>query len=168
MTDADVQILLDAYPRIYFACHRRHVRDPKSGKALSAHQASILDHLDSVEPTSLNALAAHMGVTASTMSIAIERLVRQRYVIRTRDPQDGRRVHLRLTEGGERIKQASSVLDPSRVRALLRHLSPAERADGLRGLEILARAAGQAMQASRTASRRSRSSTSADGARRSA
>lgn len=168
MIDADVQTLLDAYPRIYFACHRRHVRDPKSGKALSAHQASILDHLDSVEPTSLNALAAHMGVTASTMSLAIDRLVRQRYVIRTRDPEDGRRVHLRLTEGGERIKQASSVLDPSRVRALLRHLSPVEREDGLRGLQILARAAGQAMHASRASSRRAKPSTSTDGSRRSA
>jgi DNA-binding MarR family transcriptional regulator len=162
MLDADVRELLDAYPRIYFACHRRHVRDPKSGKELSAHQASILDHLDSVEPTSLNALAAHMGVTPSTMSIAIDRLARARYVVRARDPLDGRRVQLRLTENGERIKQASSVLDPARVRDLLRHLSPAERRDGLRGLALLARAAGRSMQARRTASpRRPDTSTSA-------
>ncbi|HJR43520.1 MAG TPA: MarR family winged helix-turn-helix transcriptional regulator [Gemmatimonadaceae bacterium] len=169
MLDADVRALLDAYPRIYFACHRRHVRDPKSGKALSAHQASILDHLDSVEPTSLNGLAAHMGVTPSTMSIAIDRLVRRRYVERARDPQDGRRVHLRLTENGERIKQASSVLDPARVRDLLRHLSPAERNDGLRGLALLARAAGQSMEARRgTSPRRSDASPSTHGSRRSA
>jgi DNA-binding MarR family transcriptional regulator len=107
-----------------------------------------------------------MGVTASTMSLAIERLVRQRYVLRARDPRDGRRVHLRLTEAGGRIKQASSVLDPARVRALLRHLSPAERADGLRGLSLLARAAGAAMQASRASTKRARPST--DGSRRSA
>jgi DNA-binding MarR family transcriptional regulator len=159
MLDADVRTLLDAYPRIYFACHRRHVRDPKSGAVLSAHQASILDHLDTIDPTTLSELAAHMGVTASTMSIAIDRLERQGYAVRARDAGDGRRVNLRLTEAGARIKQAQSVLDPEHVRALLRQLSPAERADGLRGLTILARAAGAAMQA-RARARRSPSTSS--------
>ena len=62
---------IDLYARIYFACHTRHVHDPDSGTKVSARQASILSHLDSVEPTAVSALAAHMGVTVSTMSIAI-------------------------------------------------------------------------------------------------
>lgn len=159
MLDTDVQALLEAYPRIYFACHRRHVRDPKSGRLLSAHQASILDHLDTVDPTSLTSLAAHMGVTPSTMSLAIDRLERQRYVVRTRDPHDGRRVHLRLTESGARIKQESSVLDPDRVHAMLRLLPAEVRREGLRGLEILAGAASAAMDPSRRKARRSTSSS---------
>ncbi len=163
MLDADTRALLDAYPKIYFACHRRHVRDPKTARVLSAHQASILDHLDTVEPTSLTELAAHMGVTPSTMSIAIDRLERHGYVLRARDPGDGRRVHLRLTEAGARIKQAQSVLDPQRVRWLLRQLSPSERADGLRGLALLARAAGAAMEAR---ARQRRAPSPSPGARR--
>jgi hypothetical protein len=58
------------YPRIYFACHSRHVRDPESRRLLSRHQASILDHLDEIEPTTLNELARHMGVTTANTSIA--------------------------------------------------------------------------------------------------
>ena len=50
------------YPRIYFACHTRHVRDPESHRLLSRHQASILDHLDEIDPTTVNGLAGHMGV----------------------------------------------------------------------------------------------------------
>ena len=42
-----------ATPRIYFACHRRHVRDDESGTHVSARQVSILDHLDSETPTIL-------------------------------------------------------------------------------------------------------------------
>ena len=64
------------YSQIYFACHTRHVHDPESGTRVSARQASILSHLDSVEPTPLSQLASHMGVTVSTMSIAVDRLVR--------------------------------------------------------------------------------------------
>jgi DNA-binding MarR family transcriptional regulator len=152
----EIQSLLDAYPRIYFACHTRHVRDLRTETVLSANQASILDHLDEVEPTSLNELAAHMGVTPSTMSIAIERLVRQGYVTRLRDESDRRRVRLRLTPDGTRIKSEKSVLDPTRVNAVLARLSPSERADALRGLELLAKASSIEMHAAAMAKRKDR------------
>ena len=138
---ADVRTLLDAYPRIYFACHRRHVRDPERDRVLSAHQASILDHLDAVEPTSLNDLAAHMGVTPSTMSIAIDRLQRTGYVVRERDTQDRRRLQLRLTDDGVRIRGANSVLDPELVAQMLDELPATDRREALAGLSLLARAA---------------------------
>ena len=141
MANRDVQRLLDAYPRIFFACHRRHVHDRESSNTLSAHQASILDHLDTVEPMSLNDLAAHMGVTASTMSLAVDRLERAGYVVRERSTVDRRRLHLRLTDAGDRVKEASSVLEPDLVATLLRQLSAADRRDALRGLELLAHAA---------------------------
>lgn len=137
--------LMEAYPRIFFACHARHRRDPKSRRRISAHQGSILDHLDAVEPTSMNGLARHMGVTASTMSLAVDRLQRLGYVTRARDAGDRRRVHLRLTAAGVRVKKAQSVLEPDRVRGMLSKLSPADRAAGIRGLELLARAAEQYM-----------------------
>src|SRR5919206_379549 len=115
--------LLAHYPRIYLACHRRHVRDAQTGALLSAHQASILDHLDAVEATTLTELAEHMGVTPGTMSVAVDRLVRAGYVTRAVDSADRRRVQLRLSEAGVRIKSASSVLDPDLVRALLARLT---------------------------------------------
>ena len=141
MANRDVQRLLAAYPRIFFACHRRHVRDPQTGETLSAHQANILDHLDTVESMSLNDLAAHMGVTSSTMSLAVDRLERAGYVVRERSTADRRRLQLRLTDAGDRIKDASSVLEPDLVATLLRQLSAADRRDALRGLELLAEAA---------------------------
>ena len=138
---ADVGTLLRDYPRIFFACHRQHVRDEATSRVLSAHQASILDHLDDVEPTDLTRLASHMGVTLSTMSLAVDRLTRGGYVLRTRDAKDARRVQLRLTRDGVRIKRAQSVLEPDLVALLLDELEPAERDDALRGLAALARAA---------------------------
>lgn len=144
--DRDVRALLDAYPRIYFACHTRHVRDPATGADVSAHQASILDHLDEVDPMSMTDLAGHMGVTVATMSLAIDRLERRRYVRRDRDPRDGRRVLLRITPAGVRLRDANSVLDPVRVEQVLAHLSPADRERALKGLQLLAHASERHMR----------------------
>ena len=143
MRDDDAKRLLRDYPRIFFACHARHVRDPKTRRLLSAHQASILDHLDETETVSLMGLAKHMGVTPSTMSLSIERLVRRGYVLRERSSGDRRRLELRLSPAGERIKEASSVLEPARIRALLARMPPSQREPALDGLGLLARAADQ-------------------------
>lgn len=141
MSRAEVETVLRCYPRIYFACHRRHVRDAQSHAVLSAHQASVLDHLDEIDGTSLLTLAQHMGVTASTMSLTVDRLERGGYVRRERSPNDGRRVDLRLTPAGANIKKQQKVLEPDLIEAMLGHLDPVRRAEALRGLELLAEAA---------------------------
>ncbi len=141
--DEAARQVMALYPRIYFACHTRHVRDPQSARVLSRHQASILDHLDEIDPITLNDLARHMGVTAATMSLAIDRLERKGYVARLRDAADRRRVHVRLTPPGVRVRDASSVLDPPRVEALVARLTDDEREVAIRGLALLAGAAGK-------------------------
>jgi len=140
-----VRQVMENYPRIYFACHTRHVKDPKTRRQVSAHQASILDHLDEKEPTALVELARHMGVTVSTMSLNVERLVRRGYVRRTRSAEDRRRLRLLLTASGLRLREASTVLEPSRVDAMLNELEAGERGQALKGLALLADAADRGM-----------------------
>ncbi|HEY1495499.1 MAG TPA: MarR family winged helix-turn-helix transcriptional regulator [Candidatus Solibacter sp.] len=150
MSQPDVETVLRCYPQIYFACHKRHVRDPQTQEVLSGHQASVLDHLDDVHPTPLFDLARHMGVTASTMSLTMDRLVRGGYVIRERSTQDRRRLDLRLTPAGLRIKKQQKVLEPELVASMLSHLEERKRKQALRGLELLAEAS-RAMIAERGA-----------------
>jgi DNA-binding MarR family transcriptional regulator len=138
---AALTAVMTLYPRIYFACHTRHVRDPQTQRLLSRHQASILDHLDEIEPTTVMDLAAHMGVTAATMSLSIDRLERKGYVVRLKDAKDRRRVHVRLTTAGVRVREASSVLDASLVEALVSRLNDEERTRAIEGLGLLADAA---------------------------
>ena len=144
--ESAAQQVMNLYPRIYFACHTRHVRDPQSSRLLSRHQASVLDHLDEVDPITLNGLARHMGVTSGTMSLTIDRLERKGYVVRLRDVADRRRVHVRLTSAGVRVREASSVLDPPLVEAMVARLSDEERDAAIRGLSLLATAAQRQME----------------------
>ncbi len=81
------------------------------------------------------------------MSLAIDRLERKGYVVRLRDAKDRRRVHVRLTTAGVRIKEASSVLDPARVEALVSRLSDKDRQRAIEGLALLAQAGEEAMRA---------------------
>jgi DNA-binding MarR family transcriptional regulator len=137
----DVETVLAAYPKIYFACHTRHVFDPKTRETISAHQAGILGHLDTEEPLKLTALAEHMGVTLATMSLGVKRLVERGFVRQERNPDDRRCVQLRLTGAGAHLKEANSVLDPERVARLLARLSPGEQRAALYGLSLLAHSA---------------------------
>jgi DNA-binding MarR family transcriptional regulator len=142
-----VETVLRCYPQIYFACHRRHVRDESTQCAVSAHQASVLDHLDDVEATSLLELAKHMGVTPSTMSLTVDRLERSGYVTRSRSETDRRSVELRLTPSGVRIKRQQKVLEPELIAAMLARLDSVRRRDALHGLQLLAEASAEMIRA---------------------
>ena len=139
-----IAAVLRDYSKIYFACHRQHTRDPQNGQLVSERQVQILDHLDEFAALSLTALADHMGVTAGTMSVAVDRLVKNGYVSRAIDGDDRRRVLLRLSRAGAQLCEAHSVLDPALIGAMLAQLPIDDRAQALDGLALLARAANNA------------------------
>jgi DNA-binding MarR family transcriptional regulator len=141
MVDSNVERLLAAYPAIFVACHRDHMRTDEAGNPLTEKQASVLDHLDATRPTTLTRLAEHMGVSRSTMSIMVTRLVRAGYVAR-KPGTDRRSIGLTLTAAGKRIQEENTVLNRKLVGQMFRLMDTAEAARALAGLESLARAAG--------------------------
>jgi DNA-binding MarR family transcriptional regulator len=142
---AGMNRVLQSYPKIYLACHTRHIRDDESGNALSPHLASILDHISGDTPPSISELARHLDVTESTMSIQVTKLERAGYVRRIPDQRDQRRVCVRLTAHGTRVKQQNTVLDPDLVREMISLLKPGEAEAALHGLELMAGAAERLM-----------------------
>jgi DNA-binding MarR family transcriptional regulator len=157
--DAQVDAVLAAYPTLHAAWRRRSVQDHGTSRRLSNHQAGILEHLDLTTSIATGELARRLGVTPATISIQLARLVRLRVVTREKDDADGRRVLLRLTEAGARIRSQRSLLDPGRVRAALALLDGEAREAAVAGLRTLAGAAGSLPENSnprRSTSRRSR------------
>lgn len=141
MVNTNVERLLAAYPAIYLACHHDHMRTDEAGNPVTEKQASALDHLDAVRPTTLTKLAEHMGVGRSTMSTTVARLVRAGYVERKTGAQDRRMVGLTLTAAGKRIQEENTVLNRQLVGEMFKQLEPAEAERALAGLESLAQAA---------------------------
>lgn len=139
MVDPRIRRLLDAYPAIFLACHRQHVREDEAGKAVTERQASVLNHLHATRPTTLSKLAEHMGVGRSTMSITVARLVRGGYISSNRDKNDARCIGLTLTPTGVRVKDQNTVLEPELVRAMFRSMPARELETALQGIECLAK-----------------------------
>lgn len=146
MRSEDVFEVQRLFPQIYLACHVDHVRAASTAWDLSSHDATILVHLDRENAISPRALAAHLSVAASTLSGAIARLSRLGYLTSKPLPSDKRQRELRLTARGAQAIASTSVLDEKRVGQLLDQLDPPERAEAVRGLQLLARAARQMKQ----------------------
>ena len=92
-------------------------------------------------PTMVGELANHLGVTASTMSLNLTRLEKAGYISRERDPADRRVMNVLLTESGERLRSAQTMLDPERVHRLLHEMDLETRRNALHGLMLLSDAA---------------------------
>jgi DNA-binding MarR family transcriptional regulator len=135
---SDVDAVLSALPRILFAC-RAPARISTGG--VSAHQAHILDQLDAADPAMVGELAESLGVTASTMSLNLKRLREAGLVTCERDPEDRRVMNVRLTEAGERARDAARLLDAARVEEMLQGLWPEDRRRAVEALATLAEAA---------------------------
>ncbi|WP_415909175.1 MarR family winged helix-turn-helix transcriptional regulator [Oleiharenicola sp. Vm1] len=141
MTAPLVRAVQRAYPQIYLACHVDHVRTRSNRHHLSAHDSTLLVHLDEQRGTLAGDLARHLGVAASTLSASLARLERLGHLTRTPARRDRRRIELRLTPQGAEAMADTSVLDRRRVAAVLGQLSPREQRRAVAGLALLARAA---------------------------
>jgi DNA-binding MarR family transcriptional regulator len=139
MLDSRIGRLLDAYPAIFLACHRQHLREDGAGAAITEHQASVLHHLHATRPTTLSKLAEHMGVGRSTMSITVARLARAGYIASTRDKIDKRCIALTLRPAGVKVKEENTVLDAELVKAMFRRMPAAEAETALKGIECMAK-----------------------------
>jgi len=141
MNDDDVYEVQRLYPQIYIACHTDHVRAVSTKWRISSQDAAILVHLDRESGLRPRELAKHLGISSSTLSAYIARLSELGYLTSDPNKDDGRKREIRLTERGAEALSGTSVLDATRVKAVLKQLKPNDRKDALRGLKLLADAA---------------------------
>jgi DNA-binding MarR family transcriptional regulator len=101
-------------------------------------QMELLGAVGALEPATLNQVAAHVGRGAPAVSRAIDALVRAGLVERTQDPDNRRRLALRLTEAGQRQLNSPPVADAS-LEGRMGKLAHSELRALERGIEILER-----------------------------
>ncbi|HET7708383.1 MAG TPA: MarR family transcriptional regulator [Sphingomicrobium sp.] len=102
---------------------------------------SLLAGIAANEPATLNAVAAAVQRGAPLVSRAVDALVRSGLVAREADPDNRRRLALRLTPEGQAILSSAPKAGTG-LETKLSRLAPSELRAIERGIEILERAAG--------------------------
>lgn len=101
-------------------------------------QRDLLAAVATFEPATLNQVAAKVARGAPAVSRAIDALVRSGHVARESDPENRRRLALRLTDDGRRQLE-SPVTGDAGLEARLKKLAASELRALERGIEILER-----------------------------
>ena len=100
----------------------------------------LLSAIAKAEPTTLNDVAKSIGRGAPAVSRSVDALVRSGLVERTQDPNNRRRLALRLTESG-RERLAARIAGSSALRGRMDRLAHSELRAVERAIEILERGA---------------------------
>ena len=111
--------------------------DTAAAKA-QGQQRDLLKAVQEAEPATLNQIAAKVKRGAPAVSRAIDALVRSGYVERQPDPDNRRRLALRLTDAGRERLNAPPKADAS-LEGRMAKLAHSELRALERGIEILER-----------------------------
>src|SRR5581483_11008116 len=104
---------------------------------LTTSQLKVLFLLYSADSASMGQLAASLGVTLSTVTGIVDRLVEHGMVLREEDPHDRRLVVCRLTPDGATVAARLIEAGNTRLREVLDRLSVAELRCVVEGLQLL-------------------------------
>lgn len=127
------------YPAIYRCFHVS--RQPLPGETITPRMLWLLQHLANIGPSTVGEIAQHLGISKSTATELVDRLVPKGLVERAPDMRDHRRVFVGLTpEGERRAAVPMEVLENAKLRAALQQLSAEEMDHLLTGMRALLRA----------------------------
>ena len=138
----DVDEVLDGYRRlVQIISAARTPELPDSSVTMA--QMRVLMLLAGVGETRMSELAGALGVSLSTASGLVDRLVESHLVARHTDSVDRRQVLVSLTEDGGDFLDHFQELGLTHLRELLARLSPTDVATVRRSVEILITAANE-------------------------
>lgn len=135
---ADVRLALDAFRHIVQALRAGRAGDDTGG--LGSAQLFALQQIAEHPGASINDVAALTCTHQSSVSVVIQRLVRQRLVAKVAASQDRRRQRLAVTAQGRRLLDRAPVAVQGDLIAAIAALPAADRRALARSLSAVARA----------------------------
>ena len=138
--EADVERIVAAYESMMHRVASTHAPEfLEVGVTMS--QAKVLYLVQAEPDLRMSDLSARLGVSLSTVSGVVDRLVDQGLLTRRDDPADRRHVVLRITDAGSTQLQLFRELNAGQMRTLLARIDAADLAVVERALDVLAAAA---------------------------
>jgi DNA-binding MarR family transcriptional regulator len=99
-----------------------------AGVSVTISEAHMLAYIAEQDgKATVSQIAANRWLAVPTVTIAVKKLEKKGYVAKAPSPVDGRRVYIRLTEQGERINRAHTILHQRMVRNISNQFQPNEK-----------------------------------------
>src|SRR5262245_42244638 len=105
----------------------RHLRREAHAEGITGGQAALLGQIRHYPDLGVRELAAREGISAPSMTRYLDRLERAGLIVRTRSPEDARRIRLALTPKGVRVLRSVRRRRTAWLAERLDRLSPDER-----------------------------------------
>jgi len=110
------------------------------GQPIPVAEAHALTELARAEPLSQNDLVRRLRLEKSTVSRLVGNLLSRGWMERTRDPEDGRAVQLRLTEQGKQAAAQLIAARSAKFSRMLAALPEDQRGQVIQSLKLLVEA----------------------------
>ncbi len=133
-TEVDLQERMIALIRA-FGLHKPD--ETPCGRPVSVAEAHALMELSRAETLVQKELASRLRLQKSTVSRLVGMLESRGWVERSRSPQDGRAVELRLTEAGRRMAEGIAGARRAKFARVLEAIPEGERGTVLESMKIL-------------------------------
>jgi DNA-binding MarR family transcriptional regulator len=117
----------------------RHLRREAHAEGITGGQAALLAQIRNHPQLGARDLAAREGISAPSMTRYLDRLERAGLIVRTRSPQDARRIRLALTPKGVRVLRSVRRRRTAWLAERLDGLAPAEQRAVADAIEPLTR-----------------------------
>ena len=105
----------------------RHLRREAHAEGITGGQAALLAQIRNHPQLGVRDLAAREGISAPSMTRYLDRLEKAGLIVRTRSPQDARRIRLALTPKGVRVLRSVRRRRTAWLAERLDGLAPAEQ-----------------------------------------
>ena len=138
----DIAATVAAFARLMDRMAAEH--QPPADVTISMPQVRCLHLIAGAGELRMSKLVAQLGVSISTVSGLVDRLVEHGFVSRRDDPLDRRQVVLSPTAAGTEFIDRMRELSNAQFRGLISHLSAEELRTVHRSIEILTKAADRA------------------------
>ncbi len=110
-----------------------------NGSDLSISELHMLEavHREPVKGRTITDIAQDLSITLPTVTVAVGKLAQKGYVRKQKGREDGRTVHVLLTEAGRRAEVSHRFFHRQMVQAVTKDIPDAEREVLLKGLRNL-------------------------------
>jgi DNA-binding MarR family transcriptional regulator len=121
----------------------RHLRREAHAEGITGGQAALLAQIRNYPQLGVRELAAREGISAPSMTRYLDRLEKADLIVRSRSPEDGRRIRLALTPKGVRVLRSVRRRRTAWLAERLEGLGPAEQRAVAEAIEPLERLLGE-------------------------